>query len=488
MKLPNTEELNEEQFKVLMAKLDTDILVIGPPGTGKTVMALYRAQIIHRKNRDSKFWIIMYNRILRRYTENNLDSGSFSGGDRVASRIRTMFSWLGPWGRRWGWYPTNNNFEVDWLGGMTRLGNTPPDKQAKALSWDHIIIDEGQDFAKHFYMLLQSVKALGSHQGKRMALTVFADDNQRLNPDNNCSIDEIKAELAVPGFKEFALNTNYRNSVQIAELAAHFYCGLASGIPDKPERKGSGSPVLRSFVDSSTEIARIASFARANEDLSIGVIVESDALRRGIYDCLCALLSGSGIKLFTYHYRMSKNEVDKLEIEDSSSITVVCGASCKGLEFDAVFLPRLESYNPDPGNEMAFRMSMYVRISRARDYLFMSFVSANDGKPEVLSYLPKELVDSCKRVEGEATPAKVVVPDKQASKKASFSTSSAEGETVSMNGYTISHYKKSILLRGDTKPLKEELKAMNGIWFSPQKAWMFGRKRKEELIDYLREL
>lgn len=487
MRLPNTEELNDEQVEVFMAKLDTDVLVIGPPGTGKTVMALYRAQIIRKKNENSKFWIIIYNRILRRYTENNLDSGAFAGGAQVASRIRTMFAWLGPWGRRWGWFSFNNNYEVDWLAGMTRLGNAPAQTQAQALSWDHIIIDEGQDFAKGFYMLLQAVKALGANVGRKMKLTVFADENQRLNPDNNCSIEEIRAELRVPGYQEFSLNTNYRNSVQIAELAAHFYCGLASGIPDKPERKGLANPVLRSFSGSAAEIERIATFAKGHEDLSIGVIVETDALRKQIYGNLRARLTGTGIKLYTYHYRMTREEVEQLEIEDSGAITVVCGASCKGLEFDAVFLPRLESYNPDPANEMAFRMGMYVRISRARDYLFLSYVSADGGKPEILNHLPPELVQSCKRIEGEAPPP-VVTTGNGNSGSGAAQESTINEQSVTINGFTISHYKKSILLTGETKPLKEDLKAMNGIWFSPQKAWMFGRKRKGELVDFLKRL
>jgi superfamily I DNA/RNA helicase len=488
MKLPNTEELNDEQLEVFMAPLKTDVLVIGPPGTGKTVIALYRAQIIHKKNKNAKFWILMYNRILRRYTENNLDSGSFYGGAEVASRIRTMNSWLWSWGRRWGWRRDWRDFDnLNWIDGIAQLSNKPAQVQKRALSWDHVIIDEGQDFAKGFYMLLQSVKALGLSVEKRLALTVFADENQRLNTDNNCSIEEIRSELNVPGFEEFSLNTNYRNSIQIAELASHFYCGLATGIPNMPLRKGPVNPALRSYADSSMETAQIATFATSNEDLSIGVIVETDAVRRNIYDNLVVRLSGTSVKIYTYHYKLNKEEVEKLEIEDCGSITVVCGASCKGLEFDAVFLPRLESYNPDPSNELVFKMNMYVRVSRARNYLNLSFVSADGGLPEVLNYFPKELLGNCKRDEGLAQPIKFVTENKDAG-SASAPQVEGAGKTVKIKGFTVSHYKNSILLKGDTKPLKEDLKSMNGIWFSPQNAWMFAKIRKEELVDFLSQL
>ena len=70
-------------------------------------------------------------------------------------------------------------------------------------------------------------------------------------------------------------------------------------------------------------------------------------------------------------------------------ITVVCDKSCKGLEFDAVFIPQLQAYKSDGANEDFFKMKMYVMISRARSYLQLSF-SDCDEDPQVLKMLPTE--------------------------------------------------------------------------------------------------
>jgi hypothetical protein len=97
------------------------------------------------------------------------------------------------------------------------------------------------------------------------------------------------------------------------------------------------------------------------------------------------------------------------------------------------------------------------------------------------------LLGNCKRDEGLAQPIKFVTENKDAG-SASAPQVEGAGKTVKIKGFTVSHYKNSILLKGDTKPLKEDLKSMNGIWFSPQNAWMFAKIRKEELVDFLSQL
>jgi hypothetical protein len=47
---------------------------------------------------------------------------------------------------------------------------------------------------------------------------------------------------------------------------------------------------------------------------------------------------------------------------------------------------------------------------------------------------------------------------------------------------------RSFLLRGDTKPYKEEIKAMNGRWNRTLGAWVFSLKRKDEVTEFIRDL
>ena len=57
MKLPSSTDLSEEQNEIYWQPLDSRMLVTGPPGTGKTVMALYRGQMVAKAGGISKIRI-----------------------------------------------------------------------------------------------------------------------------------------------------------------------------------------------------------------------------------------------------------------------------------------------------------------------------------------------------------------------------------------------------------------------------------------------
>ncbi len=174
-----------------------------------------------------------------------------------------------------------------------------------------------------------------------------------------------------------------------------------------------------------------------------------------------------------------------IEIEAKGSITVICGASCKGLEFDAVFIPRLETYSLSPGQETEFKMNLYVRISRARDYLFLSFYSQNGDHPDILEYFPDDLVSQCKRVDKPAIYQQSKVTSDQTGKSNPATNAATDGETLTINGFTLEKYGKAILIKGDTKPIKEDIKRMGGKWFGKESCWMFGGRRRTEVIAFL---
>jgi Cdc6-like AAA superfamily ATPase len=66
MKLPSYQDLSKEQDRINNLPLEGSYLVTGPPGTGKTVMALYRAQMLSKRN--AKAQLLMYSRLLSQYT------------------------------------------------------------------------------------------------------------------------------------------------------------------------------------------------------------------------------------------------------------------------------------------------------------------------------------------------------------------------------------------------------------------------------------
>ena len=65
MRLPPFERLSQEQDEVCALPTDGRYLVSGPPGTGKTVIALYRSQIITATDR--KVSLLTWSRVLEMY-------------------------------------------------------------------------------------------------------------------------------------------------------------------------------------------------------------------------------------------------------------------------------------------------------------------------------------------------------------------------------------------------------------------------------------
>ena len=66
MRLPTYEEIarDEEQLEVYETPFDESLFVVGPPGSGKTVLAVHRAQMLASDG--ITVVLITYNRMLRR--------------------------------------------------------------------------------------------------------------------------------------------------------------------------------------------------------------------------------------------------------------------------------------------------------------------------------------------------------------------------------------------------------------------------------------
>jgi DNA helicase IV len=219
-------------------------------------------------------------------------------------------------------------------------------------------------------------------------MTVFADENQRLNEISNSTIGQIAAALSFVGTERvFALRHNHRNTKQVAEFAAHFYAGLKTGIPDLPRREGR-LPVV-AFSRSMLHIAeRIAQYLRAQPNHEVGVLCPGDKIRMQIFTDLKRLLAGDkGLEAQSYSSVDSAlNNADSLRFDRPGTVTVLNTQSAKGLEFDAVFIvdPLLAS-SASGGGQQQFKMNLYVMCSRARVYLSLQFLHAKEA---VLPLMP----------------------------------------------------------------------------------------------------
>ncbi|WP_020145919.1 3'-5' exonuclease [Terracoccus sp. 273MFTsu3.1] len=363
--LPDFSALSEEQDDVLDLPLDSSVIVTGPPGTGKTIIAIWRANMLHRSERPTL--LLMYGKLLSSYTQAAVKT---SGTDGVVSTYHRWFPQF--FKEAYGVSPPKvDRYNFDW-GECKKVIMTSPVPPAERR---HIIVDEGQDLPQDFFLVLRLVSR---------SMTILADENQRITSDQS-TIAEIKAATGIREVR--CLTTNYRNTRAIAEFAAEFYTGLASGRPRLPPPSRNGErPSLHAHSNLYDTVSQIVSYERTFPDKSIGVMVPYSAQVKSFYN----RLSGK-TRVPVQGYLSSQPGLGMPQLDFSKpGVKLVTWASAKGLEFDTVFLPELQTFKGDPRSD-DFRMKMYVLASRAKSQLFLQY--SGEGVPAIVNELPSSLFE-----------------------------------------------------------------------------------------------
>jgi len=369
--LPKYQDLSGEQQEVYELPLDGNYLVSGPPGTGKTVMALYRAQQYRKAKREVV--LLFFNRLLNDF----MGEGARSLG--IGPVVVTYTMWLKTIFN--GSVPLvsnpKNNWDYDWNEIIQRATELP--------RLDCLIIDEGQDMPREFYFF---VKQITDH------LTVFADENQRIFEEHS-SIADMRTWLGNP--TEYRLTVNYRNSRTIAELAARFYTGLQTGIPNPPVR-GEHEPKIvvkrvQSDVESVHQIVARAKLDKDNPDRTVGVFAPDARaawFMRYRFDEDTELelrekKNDAWPKVLQHYYAWSRGRPPAPEtIFGVPGVYLTNLFNSKGLEFETVYLVRLQKLYrrlDDPITRMLF----YVAIARARSTIELHYSGRDE--PEIIGFL-----------------------------------------------------------------------------------------------------
>jgi DNA helicase IV len=367
LELPDYDALGEEQDDVLALPLDSSSIITGPPGTGKTVMAIYRARMLHKSGR--KTLLLMFGKLLSQYTSAAVAKLEVDGV------VNTYHNWFPRfWRQCYGQEPPHvDRWTFDWSACKEVLFTQPPPDVERR----HVLIDEGQDMPKDFYLVMQMASA---------SMTVFADENQRIT-QRQSTIAEIRAASGIE--RQLSLTRNYRNTRPIAELAATFYVGLSSGIPDMPPPSARGEKPSLVRQETLEDAARLlVNYERTHSDQTIGVLLPYADQVRVFY----RLLNGKTrrpVQVYLNDDPRKKPIWAPINFAEPG-LKLLTHASSKGLEFDSVFLPELQSLRGDVASD-DMRMRFYVLSSRAKRQL--TFMYTGQGTPQLVAGLPLQLLE-----------------------------------------------------------------------------------------------
>lgn len=372
LRLPRWESLSkDEQVPIINLPLDKDFWITGGPGTGKTVMALYRASQalaqVTRQPMGGQVVFMIYNKSLRKY----LDQALLEVG--IANAYATTWhSWLYKMHYRMfdSMVPEVSRFEPDWnvvTPAMLEYYST------HGPSIEHLFLDETQDFP---HPLLQILR------GAAQVVSTFSDPNQRVH-EASAHHDAIGRVLRIAS-RRYRLTRNYRNTKEITAVANLFRDPGQSDTMMEPTRSGT-KPEAIEAEDLQQAMGYVARYADNQPELLIGVLVPDFDSQSSVEANLSPLVQRAPMQVYA-----NKNEAFTFE---HPGVKLMTYSTAKGLEFDTVFLPLIGTEHAhEPSTDIA-RNRVFVACTRARNELIFLHT------PTTRSWVRDTLVDHAELVD-----------------------------------------------------------------------------------------
>lgn len=313
------------------------VFIGGEPGTGKSVVSLYR-HINNTKNNKNSF-LVTYTKSLTQY----LQSTARTYNEKAANRIKNVH-------RMFKYKYDDNTREWRWL------DNEEKWQQGRGPKFHEIIIDEAQDLdatiLKHLFTLCDSISV-----GADYAQSVY----------NGISLDDLKDKVNAKNnstMTEFTLNQVFRSPYYIYVFINAFFGKRADSAEYLEQKPKGNKPIIYQNVND--EIGLIKDIVNDNPGLNVGIFLPYRD------------------QVESYH-NMLKNEIEisfyvsqSIAAEDIVILsTHICTfKSAKWLEFDVVIIPRIEGVNDvkeksSDNDNIITQNDYYVGMTRARSRLFL---------------------------------------------------------------------------------------------------------------------
>ena len=421
LELPIYQRLDDEQKDVYDMDLMGRYLVEGPPGTGKSVVALHRAAKFAKNNQEAV--VLMFNRPLLLWTKEALtkalSAAKCSPAQTKLISTNTTEAWFKTWysttfgvdpplkttakrpsvnivtqydgkckvcdratvkavdrtvkfgGKKW--IPVHTECldalcmqmgytytGPDWGASLlVHAGERMPEALTRCGQTLNLVIDEGQDLANNFYEVVAPFC---------QSITVYADEAQIVSDEKSLP-EEIARILKIDPLNKKRLSTNYRNRAEVADLAAKFRPKRdAAAIAQKT--KCSQPPVIINFSTFDALENHVRTLHSNFGQKSIGIFFKFNQGKEGREEFARRFSDDSWVSVYIDY----KSKVDLC----APGALVANTQVSKGLEFDIVILADLQNWPAEPaGREDG---QLYVLLSRSRDVLQIAYVGETEAK------------------------------------------------------------------------------------------------------------
>ncbi|MEG1668997.1 MAG: 3'-5' exonuclease [Muribaculaceae bacterium] len=326
-------EIDDDQLRVLQATLGKSCVVAGCAGSGKSVLALIKAQRI-QKELGNNYKVIVYTKALCRY----MNAG------KESLELNNDFCYLHDY------------------------------KKYNYPSADYIIVDEIQDFVEE--EIESFIKAAKKNY------FFYGDTAQSIYSKfrNTVKVEDIKNINAANNPKWFELYRNYRLPKGVAKITQFIGVDL-DGYDDNIYKNAyPGIPRFIRYQSIEEQIKSIVSIIKRDTLDDVAILLPHNQSVRSISGLLNQLGLSHEVKYKDDDWR---NNVDTLDFTTTNP-KVMTFHSAKGLQFETIFLPSIGGRTLDNDD----RKALYVAMTRTYKDLYIMY---SYGLPEPFNLVPGEL-------------------------------------------------------------------------------------------------
>lgn len=370
-------DLDDDQLRVLQAVLNKSCIVTGCAGSGKSVLALLKAQRIQKEKGDD-YQIIVFTKSLCKY----MNMGRESLG-------------LSPQVREYHYQKVSNSdeFVVVKKASFLYYWEWKNNLNIESSQSQYVIVDEIQDFSKD-----EIQEFVSATKG---SFFFFGDTAQSLYSGLKTDIIPVERITSLPcvankNFKTFELYRNYRLPLPVAHAAYYINLEDQDAFDETIYKsKETAVPFLWKFSDLDSQISQIAQILKNDSSKTDVAILLS---RNTDVEIVSNLLGEKGIVVeCKYQYKDNQGFTHSANTLDfnTTSPKVMTYHSAKGLQFETVFIPDIQPL--DSKHPESDQRALYVAMTRTYRYLYLMY---SDYLPEPLSDVPSDLF-RCRTFEAE---------------------------------------------------------------------------------------